>query len=60
VAAGILGEAALVQTEILGCRSTGGRGIWYDIDQQLAPAYFAIDHVLFDRISSAITTAAPF
>lgn len=47
------------QTEILRRRSAGGRGIWYDIDQQLAPAYFAIDHVLFARIPSAITTAPP-
>jgi hypothetical protein len=39
------------QTEILRRRSTGEIGIWYDIDQQLAPAYFAIDHALFARIS---------
>jgi hypothetical protein len=49
----------LVQTEILGRRPDGGRGIWYDIDQQLAPAYFAIDHILFIRISSAITASTP-
>jgi hypothetical protein len=40
-----------VQTEILHLRSPGEIGIWYDIDQQLAPAYFAIDHALFVRIS---------
>jgi hypothetical protein len=47
------------QTEILGRRSDGERGIWYDIDQQLAPAYFAIDHALFVRISKTIATASP-
>jgi hypothetical protein len=42
------------QTEILRRRSAGEIGIWYDIDQQLAPAYLAIDHALFVRISHAI------
>jgi hypothetical protein len=26
-------------------------GIWYDIDQELAPLHFAIDYALFGRIS---------
>ena len=31
-----------------------GIGIWYDIDQTLAPAYFAIDFMLFDRVDRSV------
>jgi hypothetical protein len=33
-------------------QSARERGIWYDIDQELATVYFAIDYVLFEQISS--------
>ena len=33
-----------------------GLGIYYDTDDELAPFYFAIDFVLFDRISDNATT----
>ena len=31
-------------------------GIWYDIDQTLAPFYFAIDYVLFECINGSAAT----
>src|ERR1700761_63283 len=33
-------------------QSAREHGIWYDIDQELATFYFAIDYVLFEQISS--------
>jgi hypothetical protein len=35
---------------------SAGVGIWYDIDQTLAPFYFAIDFMLFDRINGGAVT----
>lgn len=40
-----------LKPEILRHAPTVGIGIWYDIDQNLAPFYFAIDFILFDRIN---------
>jgi hypothetical protein len=37
---------------------SAGIGIWYDIDQTLAPFYFAIDYVLFDRINDGAAVAS--
>jgi hypothetical protein len=45
-----------IKPDILRHTPSVGIGIWYDIDQKLAPFYFAIDFMLFDRISRAAAT----
>jgi hypothetical protein len=41
-----------IKPETLRHSSSAGIGIWFDIDQRLAPFYFAIDFMLFDRINA--------
>jgi hypothetical protein len=40
-----------LRPEVLRGYPNGGFGIWYDLDQKLAPFYFAIDFMLFSCIS---------
>jgi hypothetical protein len=46
------------QNEILRRHPAGETGIWYDIDQELAPIYFAIDYIMFDQISRRMASAS--
>jgi hypothetical protein len=46
-----------LKPETLRHGQSAGIGIWYDIDQTLAPFYFAIDYTLFDRINDGVSTA---
>jgi hypothetical protein len=45
-----------LKPETLRHDQSAGVGIWYDIDQTLAPFYFAIDFMLFDRINGGAAT----
>jgi hypothetical protein len=46
-----------LKPETLHHSQSAGIGIWYDIDQTLAPFYFAIDYMLFDRIDGGAATS---
>jgi hypothetical protein len=45
-----------VRPEVLRGSLSTGIGIWFDIDQELAPFYFAIDFMLIDRLNSGTST----